>query len=228
MTNEELILARLDSIEAKITPLIETANAAKELKEDLTPLVNSGIQQLVTELQDIESSVQLEDLLDLGKGMLKSTRYIIFALKQLENVIDFYNTVEPLLRSSVPQIIAYLDDLEQKGVLRIIKSMLDVRAKVAATYSPEDVEQIGDGMVSMLGLAKKMSDPKTVALLDKFTSLPANLDLTQAKPRGPIGMLTACGSPEVKQGLGVLIELTKALGTVKDDVAAIEPPATMA
>lgn len=228
MTNEELILARLDSIEAKISPLIETANAAKELKEDLTPLINSGIQQLVGELQDIESSVQLDDLIDLGKGMLKSTRYIIFSLKQLENIIDFYTTIEPLLKSSVPQIIAYLDDLEQKGVLRIIKSMLDVRAKVAATYSPEDVEQIGDGMVAMLGLAKKMSDPKTVALLDKFAGLPANLDLSQAKPRGPFGMLTACGSAEVKQGLGVLIELTKALGRVKDDVAAIEPPAPVA
>jgi len=116
----------------------------------------------------------------------------------------------------VPQIISYLDGLEQRGVLRILKSMLDVRAKVAEAYTPEDVEEIGDGVVAMLGLAKKMSDPQTIAFLDKFASLPANVDLSQAKDCGPFGLMSASSGKEVKQGLGVLMELTKALGTLKD------------
>lgn len=215
MTNEELILERLDHLEEKLAPLIESANNFKELKSDLTPLINSGVQQLITELQDVESSVQLEDLLDLGKQTLRSTRYFSYALKQLQNTVDFILTIEPLLRSSVPQIIAYLDELEQRGVLRIIKSMLDVRAKVADTYTPEDVEEIGDGFVAMLGLAKKMGDPDTLAFLDKLTSLPANVDFSKAKDTGPFGLISACSNKEVKQGLGVLMELTKAMGSLK-------------
>ena len=216
MTNEELILERLDSLEAKLGPLVETSRNINELKNDLTPLINSGVQQMILELQDIESSVQLEDLLDLLKETMRSTRYIIYSLKQLQNLVDLFTTVEPLMRSAVPQIIEYLDQLEQRGILRIIKSMLDVRAKIADAYSPEDVEEIGDGLVSMLGLAKKMSDPQAVGFLNKFADLPANVDLSQAKDRGPWGMMTACGSKEVKQGLGVLIELTKALGALKE------------
>lgn len=215
MTNEELILERLDHIEAQLAPLIESANSFKELKSDLTPLINSGVQQLIVELQDIESSVQLEDLLDLGKQTLRSTKYFSYALKQLQNMVDFISTIEPLLRSSVPQIIAYLDELEQRGVLRIIKSMLDVRAKVADTYSPEDVEEIGDGFVAMLGLAKKMGDPNTLGFLEKFAGLPASIDLSKAKDTGPFGLMAACSSREVKQGLGVLMELTKAMGSLK-------------
>lgn len=216
MTNEELILERLDHMEAQMAPLIETAKSVMELKNDLTPLVNSGVQQMITELQGIESSVQLEDLLEMGKQLLRSTRYILYSLKQLQNVVDFIQTVEPLMQSSVPQIISYLDDLEQRGVLRIVKSMLDVRAKVADAYTPEDVEEIGDGVVAMLGLAKKMSDPQTIAFLDKFASLPAQVDLSQAKDCGPFGLLSASSGKEVKQGLGVLMELTKAMGTLKD------------
>ncbi len=215
MTNEELILERLDHMEAQMAPLIETAKSVMELKNDLTPLVNSGVQQMITELQEVESSVQLEDLLDLGKQMLRSTRYVLYSLKQLQNVVDFITTVEPLMQSSVPQIISYLDELEQRGVLRILKSMLDVRAKVADAYTPEDVEEIGDGFVAMLGLAKKMSDPQTIAFLDKFAGLPASVDLSQAKDCGPFGLLSASSSKEVKQGLGVLMELTKAMGTLK-------------
>jgi uncharacterized protein YjgD (DUF1641 family) len=212
MTNEDVILERLEHIEAKLEPLVESTKSFHELKQDFVPLLNTGVQQLIVELQDVESSVQLEDMLDLGKQALRSTRYFIYALKQMQNIIDFVTTVEPLLRSSIPQLINYLDELEQRGVLRIIKSMLDVRAKVADAYTPEDVEEIGNGFVAMLGLAKRMSDPNTIAFLDKFARLPGSVDLSSAKECGPVGLMSACWNKEVKQGLGILLEITKAMG----------------
>lgn len=215
MAKEELILDRLDHLEAQIAPLVQATKDIKELKEDMTPLINKGVQKLIIGLQDIENSVQLEDLLELGKELMRSTRYVLFSLKQLQNMVDFLTTVEPLLRSSVPQLINYLDELEQKGVLRIMKSMLDVRAKVAASYTPEDVEEIGDGFVSMIGLAKKMGDRQTIEFLEKFLSLPENVDFSKAKDCGPFGLIATCSTKEVKQGLGVLMELTKAMGALK-------------
>jgi uncharacterized protein YjgD (DUF1641 family) len=130
--------------------------------------------------------------------------------------VDFITTIEPLLKSAVPQIINYLDDLEQRGVLRIITSMLDVRAKIASTYNAEDIDQIGDGVVATLGLIKKFSDPKAREFLEKFAELPSKVDLASAKPIGPFGMLGALSSREARQGLGVLMELTKAMGGLKN------------
>jgi len=121
MTNEELIIERLDRIEAQLAPMVQTAKGMTELKEDVTPLLNLGVKQMIGELEDIESSFQLEDLLLLMKRLMRSTRNITFALNQLENVIDFIETVEPLMKSAVPQLINYLDDMEQRGVFRIIK-----------------------------------------------------------------------------------------------------------
>jgi len=160
MTNEELILERLDRIEAQLAPIAQTASGIKELREDVIPLSGQAFRLLINELEDVESSFQLEDLMVLLKRSLRSVKHIIFALEQMENMVDFVTTIEPLLKSSVPQIINYLDDLEQRGVLRIITSTLDVRAKIASAYSPEDIDQIGDGAVAALGLAKKLSDPK--------------------------------------------------------------------
>ena len=171
---------------------------------------------LIRELEDVESSFQLEDLMALLKRSLRSVKDIIFALDQLENIVDFATTIEPLLKSAVPQIIHYLDDLEQRGVLRIITSMLDVRAKIAATYSPEDIDQIGDGAVVALGLAKKLSEPKAKQFLEKFAELPSKVDLADAKPVGAFGMLRALSGREAKEGLGVLLELTKAMGELKN------------
>lgn len=216
MTNEELILERLDRIEAQLAPISQAASGIKDLREDLIPLSGQAFRLLIRELEDVESSFQLEDLMALLKRSLRSVKHIIFALEQMENIVDFVTTIEPLLKSSVPQIINYLDDLEQRGILRIITSTLDVRAKIAAAYSAEDIDQIGDGAVVALGLVKKLSDPKAAQFLEKLAELPSKIDLSDAKPVGPIGMLSALSSKEARKGLGVLMQLTKAMGELKN------------
>ncbi len=216
MTNEELILERLDRIEAQLAPISQTAGGIKDLREDLIPLSGQAFRLLIQELEDVESSFQLEDLLTLFKRALRSVKPVIFSLEQLENIVDFILTIEPLLKSAVPQVINYLDELEQKGVLRIITATLDVRAKIASAYTPEDIDKIGDGAVALLGLAKKLSDPDATDFLEKIADLPSKVDLAGAKPVGPFGMLGALSSKEARQGLGVLMELTKAMGSLKN------------
>jgi uncharacterized protein YjgD (DUF1641 family) len=216
MTNEKLILERLERIEAQLAPISQTASSISELREDLVPLSGQAFRLLIRELEDVESGFQLEDLLTLLKRTLRSVKHIIFSLEQLENIVDFVTTIEPLLKSAVPQIINYLDDLEQKGVLRIITATLDVRAKIASAYTAEDIDQIGDGAVALLGLAKKLSDPGATDFLEKIAELPSKVDLAAAKPVGPFGMLGALSSKEARQGLGVLMQLTKAMGSLKN------------
>lgn len=215
MINEQVVLERLDRIEAQLAPLSESAKSLKELKEDLSPRANEAVKYLITELADVESGFQLEDLFLLIKKGLRSVKNLIFALEQLGNLIDFALTVEPLLKSAVPQLINYLDDLEQRGVFRIINAALGVRAKIAAAYTPEDIEEIGDGVVALLGLAKKLTDPQNIAFLEKIANLPSQMDLSTCKGVGPVGVLRSCGRTEVKEGLGVLMELTRALGKIK-------------
>lgn len=216
MTNEELILERLDRIEAQLAPISQTAGGIKELKEDLIPLSGQAFRLLIRELEDVETSFQLEDLLVLFKRMLRSTNDIKFILDQMESIVDLVTTIEPLFKSAIPQIINYLDDLEQRGVLRVMQSMLDVRAKIASAYTPEDIDQMGDGAVSLIGLTKKLSDPKATAFLEKIAELPAKIDLSSSKPIGPFGLIGALSSKEARKGLGVLMELTKAMGDLKN------------
>lgn len=217
MTNEELILERLDRIETQLAPVVETAGSVKELRDDLIPLSAQALRLLINELEDIESGFQLEDLLDMFKTLMRSVKTITFSLRQMKNIVDFVTTIEPLLRSSVPQMINYMDDLEQRGVLRMFTAMLDVRAKIASAYTAEDIDKISDGTVALLGLAKKLSDPQAIAFLEKVAEMPGHVDLSQSKDVGPFGLISAASSKEVKQGLGVMMELTKAMGKLKSN-----------
>jgi len=114
-------------------------------------------------------------------------------------------------------MIKYLNELEQKGVFRMIQATVDLRTKVAAAYTGEDIDVMGDGIVALLGLAKSLSDPKAIALLEKLSQIPSNVELENAKSMGIFGLASAGFNPEIGKGLGVLMELTKAMGKIGPD-----------
>jgi uncharacterized protein YjgD (DUF1641 family) len=70
-------------------------------------------------------------------------------------------------------------------------------------------------VVALLGMAKKLTNPQTLAFLEKLVDIPAGLDFTASKKVGPFGLLWASGNKEIKEGLGVLMELTKGMGKLK-------------
>ena len=215
MSNEAIIMDRLDRLQQEIAPMADSARSIIELRDDLAPRVNEAVKALIEELADIEADFQLEDLLFLIKKALRNVRNLTYSLDQLKNLIDFALTAEPLLKHTIPQIIFYMDDLEKKGVFRILNTSMEVMKKIGETYSSEDMEQIGDGLVKLLGVAKKLTTPEAIRLLDNAAELPVRVNLEQAKDIGPWGMFWAMGSKEVKEGMGVLLELTKGLAALK-------------
>ena len=217
MTNEELILEKLERLETQIQPLIKTSEKFAELKNDLIPISNHATALLINQLTEVESGFQLEDFVSLTKEAMRNTRNFTFALKQMASMIEFVKDLEPLLKSAVPQTIHYLNELEQKGVFRIIKATVDLRTKVAASYTAEDIDMMGDGIVALLGLTKTLSDPKTVELLEKLSQIPSKVELENAKSVGVFGLASAGFNPEISKGLGVLMELTKAMGRIESE-----------
>ena len=168
MNNEALILERLERLEQAIAPVTDSAKSVKELKEQLTPRVNEAVQALIVELADVEADFQLEDLTFFIKKLMRNVKNLTFLMEQLKNLIDFVQAVEPLLKTTVPHIISAFDQLEQKGLLRIV------------------------------------------------TKFPAKVDLSRAEEVGLFGMLQALREKEIRQGLGVLLELTRGLSAVRN------------
>ena len=226
MSGEELILERLAKIEAKLDRLEALEERLEEfarpwdsvadLGRDASLLVGPAAKLLTEELAEVETGFQLEDILALLKRLLLSFRHLTYALEQLENLIDLWRDLEPMLRLAVPHLIDKLDELEQQGIFRINKAMLGMYAKLAATYTAEDIDAIGDGFVRMHGLVKKLAEPAMIDFLERLSSLPANVNLDEAKPTGPVGLMFRMMNRDARRGLGVAVEMTKALGRLPE------------
>lgn len=215
MSKEDLILEKLGKIEAELAVMREAREPMDDLVRDLNPIMKQALYALIKEFKDVEDNFQLEDLLPLAKKFLTNVKNLTWALESLETIIDMWHTMEPMMKSALHNTVRYLGTLEQKGVFRTYEAMLEVRGKIAQHYGPEDIEAMGDSFVVLIGLLKKMSDPKMLELLEKLTDMPANIDLASAKPVGMLGVVGALSNPEVKDGIGVAMEMVKALGKLK-------------
>ncbi|MGO9175078.1 MAG: DUF1641 domain-containing protein [Desulfobaccales bacterium] len=216
-SKEQMLLERLDRMEEQLQTMVKAQQGLAELKSDLSPLLNSAVKIFIDELGMVEAGFQMEDVFDLFKRGLRSIRNLTQALEMMENFFDLWNAMEPMLKSTVPNLIQYLDNLEQKGVFRTYTAMLEIRAKVAQHYPSEEIAAMGDSFVVLLGLLKKLSQPDMIDFFNKMMEIPMGLNLQAVKPVGAMGMLSAMGNKETRQGLGVALELTKALGKLKAD-----------
>ena len=212
MSGEDLILERLASIEAKLDRVAALEkrlddfarpwDSVADLGRDLSLLMSPSVKLLTEELAEVETGFQLEDILAMLKRLLLSFRHLTWALEQLENLLDWWHDLEPLLKLGVPHLIDKLDELEQKGIFRINKAMVNMYAKIAENYTPEDIEAIGDGFVRMHDLIKKLSQPEMIQFLEQFMNLPAQIDLAAAKPTGPVGMMFKMMNKDCPPGIG--------------------------
>ena len=215
MGKDELILERLDSLERQAQQLTAFAQSIGELRAELAPRLNEAVQALILELADVEADFQIEDLIFLIKKAMRNTRNLSFLMDQLKNLIDFALTAEPLLKSSVPQLIAYVDSLERHGVFRLMTVATEVLRKIGSRYSMEELRQIGEGMVQIVDALKKLTEPTALDLLGRAAGLPAQVDVSRARPVGMFGLLGAMGDPDLRQGLGIVLELTRGLAVLK-------------
>jgi len=225
MTNDELILERLARIEQRLEGVARVEQQMQafagpwenlsDLGRDLSLLTEPAVKKLTEEMVEVEMGFQMEDFFALIKKLLPSLKYLTWSLEQLENLIDWWQDMEPLLKLGFPRLIDYLDDLEHKGIFRINAAVLEMYGKIAANYNPEDIDAMGDGFVRMHGVVQKLSNPQLIQFLEKVVDIPLAINLEEARPTGPFGLLWRMRSKECQEGLGVLVELTKALSKLK-------------
>ncbi len=226
MTNEEQVLERLARVEEKLAGVARIEEQLKgfassweslsDLGRDLSLLMDPAVRKLTEELAEVETGFQLEDFIVLLKRLLLSMRHLAWALEQLENLIDWWSDMEPMLKIAVPHVIDRLEELEHKGIFRGYKGMLEGYAKIAQHYTSDELAAIGDGFVLMHGVIKKFAEPEVVGFLERLMEVPAQVKLQEIQPVGPAGLLWRLRSRECQEGLGVMLELTRALGKLKN------------
>jgi len=200
MTNEELILARLEAMEEKISMMHSRAETMAELGATVTPIMRDTLHNVMLgELDALQHRCELDDLSALLKRFVMSVRNINWALERLDDLVDIWALTEPMIKPTFLASISKFQELDEKGVFKSLNALAESMGKITDKYTPEEIGRMGDGLVVLAGLLEKMGDA----------------DLENAKAVSPLGMVGKLHSKESKQALGLVMELVAALGKEK-------------
>jgi len=205
---------KIDALTEQVAYLTEEARQQQrrrqdmdELKNDLTPIATDVFQMTVAQLNEVESYVQLEDVLRLLKRMMRNTRNLEQMLDQLEGVSEMWQDVSPLGQDAFLTLMGRLDEMERKGYFMFLRGGLEITDKVVSSFTEEDVTQLGDNIVLILNTVKEMTQPDIMHMLRNTATV-----IRDEETNGNVSLISILrqlNDPAVKRGLAKSLTVLK-------------------
>jgi len=123
---------------------------------------------------------------------------------------ELFEELAPIARAAVATAIERLDQLEQKGYFAFGKELLGVGQRIVEGFSPTDVHQLGDAVVSILDTVRTLTQPEVLAIASDASH--AMQDADAVKPLGIFGMVRATKNDDVQKGMALMVEVLRRVG----------------
>ncbi len=161
----------------------------------------------VEQLDEVESYVQLEDVLRLLKRLMRNTRNLEQMLDQMESMGAMWQDLTPLSQDAFLTLMNRLDEMERKGYFAFLKGGMDIMDQVVTSFTEDDVRQLGDNIVLILQTVKEMTQPEIMTMMRNTASV-----MREEEPVGNVSMLTILrqlNDPAVKRGLSKTLSVLR-------------------
>ncbi len=205
---------KVDSLTTQVAFLAEEARVERrrrqewdELKNDMTPVVSEVYQLSVRQLDEIESYVQLEDIIRVTKRLIRNTRNLDNLLDQLESISDLTREFGPLSDDMFLMVMTRLDEMERKGYFSFLKGGMEIMDQVVTNFTEDDIRQLGENVVLILQTVKEMTQPEIMEMLQtsahvmREEEVPENVSLFH--------ILKQLNDPAVRRGLSRTLNVLK-------------------
>ncbi len=205
---------KVDALTDQVAFLAEEARLEKrrrqewdELKNDLTPVVSEMYNLSVQQLEEVESYVQLEDMVRLIKRLMRNTRNLEQMLDQIESLTDLSREVAPLSRDVFITAMTQLDEMERKGYFAFIQGGLEIMDKVVTNFSEEDIRNLGENIVLILETVKEMTQPEIMQMMRTTATVMRDEDVPEKVSM--FALVRQLNDPGVRRGLAKTLEVLK-------------------
>lgn len=210
---------KLDVLTAQVAFLTEEMRLQQqqrqemaELKRDLTPVAMDLFRLLVTQLDEVEQYVQLEDVIRLLKRLMRNTRNLEQMLDQLESLAELGQELSPLSQDVFLTLMMRLNEMERKGYFTFMRGGMEIADRVVTAFDEEDVRQLGENIVLILETVKQMTQPDVMRLLQNTAVVMREEEVADVSM---LTILRQLNDPAVKRGLSKTLTV---LRSVSDNV----------
>jgi uncharacterized protein YjgD (DUF1641 family) len=116
----------------------------------------------------------------------------------------------PMMTSLTVQVA----DWDERGYLGFARSSARVVDRIVTAFDEEDVEALGDNVVLMLETLRDLTQPEILRLLRQTAGSVNHLEAdVEGPPPSAFDLLRGLRDPEVRRGLGRMLDLLRSVGT---------------
>jgi uncharacterized protein YjgD (DUF1641 family) len=215
---------QIDEINKKLDIILEEIELQKrhrremeDLKQDLFRVGKDLYETAVVELEEVHDHINTGDILHLGKKLLRNVNNLNKAFDQIESTRDFLQDVSPLVRESILDLMNKFDEIDRKGYFQFAKELQKAADNVVTSFTPNDVKQLGDNLVTILNTVKNLTQPDMLQAINNAVAVYKNIDVKVDEKVSLISLIKELNSPEVKRGLAVGLKFLKNLASLEEN-----------
>ena len=218
--NEQRLQEQIDAINHKLDVILEEIELQQrhrreieDLKDDLMRVGKDVYQTAVDELEDVHDYLRTGDMLYMGKKLLRNVTTLTAMFEQLESMRDFLQDAAPLARESFIDFMNTLDEFDRKGYFAFMKELGNVADRVVTSFSPEDVKNLGDNVVTILNTVKNMTQPDVLHAVNNALNVYKKLDMEVEEDISFMALLKEMNTSEARKGMAIAIRFLKSIAS---------------
>ena len=213
---------QLNSINKKLDVILNEIEIQKrhrremeDLKDDLMRVGKDVYQTALVELDQIHDSFDTDDLLHLGKRILRNVNTIENMFEQLESLKDFLEDATPLARDYFIDTMSKLDEFDRKGYFTFFKESTQIIDRIVTSFTPDDVKNLADNVVTILNTIKNLTQPDMLQTINTAVNIYKKLDIEVEDDVSIFKLFKEINTPEMKRGLSFAVKFLKSLSATE-------------
>ncbi len=213
---EKNIQSQIDALDKKLDLVLGYVKqqrndtvVVEDLVSDLSIIGKDVYDNAVDELDKRQIEIDPSVLTDLVVTMLKNIGNFKTVMNLFEMAFDFAEEAGPIANEVIIDFTKQLQVYNQKGYFAFFKELGPILDNIVTGFTPEDLRQLANSIVSILSIIKEMTQPEVLGTMENAIKA-FNAMETESVPSYSVWrVLKEMNSPEMKKALGYGITFMK-------------------
>lgn len=200
---------KLDIIIGEVEAQKRLRRGAEDLGDDLMRVGTDVFNSAVTELDEFTYTLDLGDVILLGKQLLRNISNIKAAFEQLESARDFIADASTISKDLFNDVLLKLDELDKKGYFSLLAESEQLLDTFVSSVSPDDLKRLNETIPKLAGMMKTLSKPEVIGMMEGAVNAFETTPFDPGRKASVFSLMKEATSPEIRSGMLYMLSLFK-------------------
>ena len=200
---------KLDLILGYMQKQNQNTTMVEDLVSDLSIIGKDAYDSTVEELDKRQVELDPSEITGLAVSFLRNIGNIKTVMDTLEMTVDLGKEVGPIANEVIIDFTKQMNQLEQKGYFVFIREIGPVIDNIVQGFSPQDLKELANSIVSILNIIKEMTQPEVLNTMQNAIKAFNSMETESVPSYSVWKLMREMNSPEMKKALGYGITFMK-------------------